>query len=1062
MHDGVKNARDLIILFTRDYEQSPYTRKEFTSFEAERAQSAEERHIIVLRCEDAPLRGLLADSVYQDLVGIEDAQERKRRIIAAAERQSQAASPPPRPFIGVPPRIASFTGRGEQLDRLDAILMHDKPAAVTQASVGRAAVQGMGGVGKTSLAIEYAHRYRNLYAGVCWCPAETRAGLMSVLANLAVTQGAARVDEGDAEKSAKAALGRLAEQRATWLLVYDNLTSPEEIADLLPSAGARVLITSRFSDWGGLADEVPLDVLAPEEAITFLQGRTGRSDPLGAKTLAETLGHLPLALDHAAAYCKRTQMRFAEYAARVSSLISDLPRGSSYPRSVAATFDLAISQAVSQCASTEALMAFLAQCAPERIPMILVDGAIKDEAERLEALAVLAEVSLVTHDPFEDCTAAVSLHRLVQATERERSEANGSAHHASERLVERLTAIYPDLTGLSRLQPLSAQLTPHLLALHNSCPHVATLPSWPELLSRAGRYFRKRAVYSKALDLFSAALTIRERMLGAEHPDIATNFMDLGRVLDDLGDYSKARQVYERALAIRERVLGSEHRETAETLDALAYLMMGQGDLAGAEPLFERALAIRERVLGAQHFDTGWSLLSLGSLLSKKGNFTAANPLIRRGQDILVLLAKNPETVSEVGALNVATILRQQGDLAGAREFYDLALELDEKEFGPEHPLIADNLEQLGRFLKDQGDIAGAKSLFERTLALREKTLGPSHPSLATANHNLALLHRDEGDVSAAQPLFERALTICEEALGPEHPNTAEILDDLGVFLAQHGDPAAAQPLFERALAVREKTLGPEHLETARSVMHLATLLNDQDDYPAAQQLYERALAIREKVLGHEDLDTGHTLHDLGILLARQGDPEAGRPLLERALAIFEAGRPSDSSDTARVARNLATLLAHQRDFAGAQSLFERALNIYENVLGPVHPDVETVLNALVNLCAERGDYLSAQRHYERMVAINEDVRGADDPHTNMLRQKLSILLLLNGRPIEALAAGRAALAAHNKSLGLDHALTKASADATADVLDAIGRADEAKALRERYGISRTEESKNT
>jgi hypothetical protein len=86
------------------------------------------------------------------------------------EGRSQALEPPPRPFIRVPPRIASFTGRANELDRLDAILMHDKPAAVTQASLGRAAVQGMGGVGKTSLAVEYAHRYRNLYAGVCWCP----------------------------------------------------------------------------------------------------------------------------------------------------------------------------------------------------------------------------------------------------------------------------------------------------------------------------------------------------------------------------------------------------------------------------------------------------------------------------------------------------------------------------------------------------------------------------------------------------------------------------------------------------------------------------------------------------------------------------------------------------------------------------------------------------------------------------------------------------------------------------------------------------------------------------
>jgi TIR domain len=281
MHEAIINSRDLIILFTEDYLRSPYTRKEFTSFEAERVKTSEERHIIVLRCEDVPLRGLLADNVYQTLVGIEDPEERKRRIIAAAERQSQAAPPPPRPFIGVPPRIASFTGRAEQLDKLDAILMQDKPAAVTHASVGRVAVQGMGGVGKTSLAIEYAYRFRGLYAGVCWCPSETSTGLLSALASLAVILGAATAEEADVDKAAKSALRRLAEQRATWLLVYDNVPAPDAIADLLPSAGARVLITSRFSDWGELAHEVaapayPRPVRLRRRATASSSGSTSR------------------------------------------------------------------------------------------------------------------------------------------------------------------------------------------------------------------------------------------------------------------------------------------------------------------------------------------------------------------------------------------------------------------------------------------------------------------------------------------------------------------------------------------------------------------------------------------------------------------------------------------------------------------------------------------------------------------------------------------------------------------------------------------------------------------
>jgi hypothetical protein len=560
MHEAVSNSRDLIILFTHDYLQSAYTRKEFTSFEAQRLRSVEERHIVVLRCEDAPLAGLLSDTVYQNLAGIGDPEERKRRIIAAAERQSQAAPPPPRPFIGVPPRIASFTGRADELDRLDAILMHDKPAAVTQASVGRAAVQGMGGVGKTALAVEYAHRFRGLYAGVCWCPAETPTGLLSALAGLAVTLGAATAEETHVQKAAKAALRRLAEQRATWLLIYDNVTAPDAITDLLPSAGAHVLITSRFSDWSELADEVALDVLPLDEAIALLESRRGRSDAAGAKMLAEALGRLPLALDHAAAYCKRTQMQFADYATKASSLIDAAPRGAGYPRSVAATFDLAITEAVVQCPAAEAVMAYLAQCAPERIPMALVEAAVEDEAERQQALAALAEVSIVKHDPFVDGSRAVTVHRLVQAVARARSEANGSAQDAVGRLAARLIAIYP--AGDYRdpgSWSLLAQLTPHLLALRDVRPHpISDMADWANLLVRAGDYFCNRATYAQAAQFFRDALAIREKALGPEHVDTMMSLESLAGLLIARGDFAAARPLKERVLAIAEKAVHPE------------------------------------------------------------------------------------------------------------------------------------------------------------------------------------------------------------------------------------------------------------------------------------------------------------------------------------------------------------------------------------------------------------------------------------------------------------------------------------------------------------------------
>jgi tetratricopeptide (TPR) repeat protein len=684
--------------------------------------------------------GLLSDNVYQDLGGIDDPEERKRRIIAAAERQSQAAPPPPRPFIGVPPRIASFTGRADELDHLDAILMQDKPAAVTQASVGRAAVQGMGGVGKTSWAIEYAHRFRGLHAGVCWCPAETRAGLLSALASLAVTLGASTAEEADVEKAAKAALRRLAEQRATWLLVYDNVPAPDHIADLLPSAGARVLITSRFSDWSELADEVARDVLPLEEAVALLRGRTGHGYT-GAQTLAEVLGCLPLALDHAAAYCKRTQMRFADYATKASRLIDAAPRGVGYLRSVAATFDLAITDAVTQCSAAETLMAYLAQCAPERIPMILVEGAAEDEPERLKALASLAEVSLVKHDQFEDGSPAVTVHRLMQAVARARSKANGSAQDAVRRLIGRLVATYP-ADGYTNPQswPLCARLTPHLLARRG--PDDASVA---EVLDRAGSYFHGRAARSQAAPLFRDALAISEKVLGPEHPDTVKNLGNLANLLRDQGDLAGARPLYERVLAIHEKVLGPEHPDTATSLNNFANLLKDQGDLAGARPLYERALAIREKALGPEHPDTASSLN------------------------------------------NLADLLRDQGDLAGARPLFERTLAICEKVLGPEHPHTATSLNNLAFLLKHQGDLAGARPLYERALAIYEKGRGPEHRTTNRTRRNLAWLHLLIGRPTEALALGVSALAAHDKALGHGHAwtkdsarVTADALDALG------------------------------------------------------------------------------------------------------------------------------------------------------------------------------------------------------------------------------------------------------------------------------------------
>jgi tetratricopeptide (TPR) repeat protein len=775
MHEAIENG--IVVLYSREPEDQPATRAVSTRVEARQAQS-QRRPIVILRCEDKSLRELFAGDVYQDLAGITDPADRRHFIIAAAHGVSQAAAP--RPFIGVPPRIVAFAGRAQELDRLDAILFQGSVAAATQA-FGRAAVQGPGGVGKTALAVEYAHRFRHLHGGVWWCPAATRVGVMTSLAALAVTLRIVPADEADLEKAATLALRRLAEESATWLLVYDDATGPEAIADLLPTAGPRVLITSRSPHWSGSAEVLRLDVLPIEDAVAVLESATARDDQAGARTIAEALGCLPLALDVAAATCRYSQMRFADYAAQISRTIAGVPGDASH-RGVAAVFELAVAAAATRRPPAEALMAFLAHCAPERIPIMLAEGAIEDAAEFTAALAALVDLSLAAHDSFEDGTPALIIPLLVQELARERSNANGLAHDAIVRIIARLATIYPeDGFGNPQSWSLCAKLTPHLLALRAGDPGGSSIGAgWPDLLDRAGSYLHGRACDAEAAPLLRDALALGEKTLGPDHPDTAAILNNLARLLRDQGDLAGARRLYERALAIHDLIRGHDHPDTAGDLDNLAAVLQDQGDFAAARPLCERALAIREKTLGRDHPDAA-------------GNLN-----------------------------NLAGLLAEQGDFAGARPLFERALAIHERALGPDHRDTATTLTNLALLMVEQGDLAGAWPLLQRSLAIRKQVLGPDHPDTAGSLNNLALVLEAQGDHAGARSLFESAQAVYEEALGAEHPNTNRVRCHRARLLLAAGIASEALALGESALAAHEKVLGRDHPWTADSARFIA------------------------------------------------------------------------------------------------------------------------------------------------------------------------------------------------------------------------------------------------
>jgi tetratricopeptide (TPR) repeat protein len=306
-------------------------------------------------------------------------------------------------------------------------------------------------------------------------------------------------------------------------------------------------------------------------------------------------------------------------------------------------------------------------------------------------------------------------------------------------------------------------------------------------------------------------------------------------------------------------------------------------------------------------------------------------------------------------------------------------------------------LNSLGYLLKAQGNLVGAKRYYERALVICEKILGPGHPNTATSLNNLGLLVETQGDLTAARIFCERALAIREQALGSYHPDTAGSLNNLGGVLKEEGDLAAARAYSERALSIYEQTHGPWHPNTATVLNNLGSLLQAQGDLTGAFVYLDRALVIDEMNYGQNHPNLATDLNNLGSLMKIQGDLARARPYLERALEICEQSLGPNHPDTARGLNNLGNLLQAQGDFVGAQSYLERALAISERTLGPTHPNTVHSLNNLAQLHYHRGEFAAALALLERALSVREKTLGADHPDTcdirvgqDLVRQALS------------------------------------------------------------------------
>jgi tetratricopeptide (TPR) repeat protein len=963
-------ADRIIVVLSPDYLDTLYTFEDWTTaFKPD--PSGKQNLLLPIHVRECryKLRGMLESIASIDLVG-QDEQSARARLLAGVQSgrskpEKEAWSPdtvlmhPDRPVFpgitrlwNVPShRNPFFTGRGELLTQLSATLAAGQPVGITQPQ----AISGLGGIGKTQIAIEYAYRHRQDYPAILWTLADTRESLVSGYVGIARLLHLPERDEQDQTIIVQAVKQWLTTTHSAWLLILDNADDLAVVREFLPPRFAgHILLTTRAQATGGLAHPIEVDTMLQEVGAKFLLRRAklvapdapleeaAATDKDLAMEICKELGGLPLALDQAGAYIEETACSLSDYLVlyrkRRSALLQR--RGgliTDHPEPVASTWSLSfekVEQVNPPAADLLRLCAFLySESIPEEI---ITDGAshlgtslqpIASNTSRLNAtIEALQAYSLVSHDIQER---TLTVHRLVQAVLRDRMSRE-IRRQWEEYTVRAVNEAFPqvEFATWQRCQRilLHAQVCAELIEQEDM-----TFPETALLLTKTGTYLVERAEYAEAEPLYLRALEIRERLLGANHPDTASSLNNLALLYQTQGRYTEAEPLYQRALSIYERQLGGDHLDTALNFNNLAYLYNAQGKYAQAEPLLKRALEIYEQQLGADHPDTVSSLNNLAALYQAQGKYTQAEPLLRR------------------------------------------ALEIYEQQLGADHPDTANSLNNLAALYQAQGKYAQAEPVLRRALEIYEQQLGADHPDTANSLNNLAYLYNAQGKYSEAEPLLRRALEIRERQLGADHPDTANSLNNLAALYQAQGKYTQAEPLLRRALEIYEQQLGADHPDTASSLNNLAYLYNAQGKYAQAEPLLRRALEIYEQQLGADHPDTASSLNNLALLYQTQGKYVQAEPLLRRALATCEQHLGSEHPNTSLILNNLAQLYVDEGKYAEAEPLYQRALFIYEQHLGPEHPNIENVLKIYVVLLEKQGLQAEAERLEARIHMIQEE-----------------------------------------------------------------------------------------
>jgi tetratricopeptide (TPR) repeat protein len=787
---------------------------------------------------------------------------------------------------GVPVRNPNFTGREQLLLDLRAQLGMRASVLLPQA------LHGLGGVGKTQVAVEYVHRFATDYELVWWISAEQTPLIRSSLSELGARLGLAAED--DTTRTIANVLEALRQGRPyrRWILVFDNADSPEAVEEYLPYPTGHILVTSRNPAWSSKAQALEVDVFPREESIQFIQQRGRDISVEDADRLADALGDLPLALEQAAVWQRETGMPVPEYLGLLDERMSELLSENSppdYPRPVAATWGLALDQLTEQWPAAAELLRLCAFFSPEPIAERLLTAgrvlnlpdqlgrALRDPLEFSRAKRDIGRYALAKTNPGEK---TIQVHRLVQAilrdqmTKEQRAAYRATVHQLmyaadpgdpdERENWERLAEISNHVFGCDLISAESAEGRQVVLDLiryryergdYQSCRELgeATVLTWWRTLGpdheqtlvavwNLANAWRALNMTTESREYTRDTLERMRRVLGEDHEHTLNVARSYAADLRNLGDYPAARALDEEILPKYRRVFGEDHMQTLRCANNLGVDLRLSGDFYAARDLDQDTLGRSRRYLGAEHKDSLYSAGQLVRDLRGCGRYEDALALLGETLPIyeVRLGLEHPGVVGT--RLSAAATLRRAGRYEEAKTEAEQCLKVYRARFGDRHQNTITAMTILGEILRCLGDIEAARQLSEPAAALARKVYESHNIVPYLFDNNLAMILRAQSEFAAARVLDEAAREAILADRGPDHPYSLCVTANLASDFSLTGDYEQARVLDDDTLERSARVRHPEHPLTLGCIANLGLDLRALGDLEEGQRLLDEAL----------------------------------------------------------------------------------------------------------------------------------------------------------------------------------------------------------------------------